>query len=142
MKVDASLQIEKMLIAENFAWNKHDVNEIAKFYTDDCFKEDVAIGKSARGKEEMKALIAGGFASIPDMKIELLSVFSNGRWAATEWIMSGTYSNIYPGWSSATGKYFSIPGATIMELREGKINRISDYWNFASFQKQIGLVFP
>ena len=131
-------QIDKMLKDENAAWNIHDVDKIATFYTSDCIKEDIAIGKSTHGKEEMKALIAGAFSSMPDMNIKLVTIFNSGDWAATEWIMSGSYSNAYPGFPTATGKKFSVRGATIMELRNGKISRISDYWNFDSFLQQVG----
>ncbi len=135
-------QIEKMLKNENAAWNAHDVEKIATFYTDDCIKEDIAIGKSTRGKKEMKALITGAFTSMPDMNIKLVTIFDSGNSAATEWIMSGSYSNDYPGMSPATGKNFSVRGATIMELHNGKISRTSDYWNFASFLQQVGLTNP
>lgn len=131
-------QIEEMLREENAAWNAHDVERIASFYTDDCFKEDIAIGKATHGKEEMKALIGGAFAAIPDMKIELVTLFSRGEWAATEWIMSGSYSSDYPGFPLAAGRHFSVRGASIVELRDSRISRISDYWNFASFLQQIG----
>jgi steroid delta-isomerase-like uncharacterized protein len=133
-----TIQIEKMLRDENAAWNIHDVDKIAIFYTDDCFKEDIAIGKSTHGKEEMKALIAGAFISIPDMNIKLVTIFNCGDRAATEWIMSGSFSNAYPGFPPATDKNFIVRGATIMELRDSKIFRISDYWNFASFLQQVG----
>ena len=130
--------IEKMLREENAAWNAHDVDRIAAFYTDDCVKEDLAIGKATRGKTEMRALIGGAFTAMPDMKIELVTLFDCGDWAATEWIMSGGYSNDYPGMPVATGRRFSVRGASIMELRNGKISRISDYWDFASFLRQVG----
>ena len=131
-------RIEDMLRGENAAWNAHDVKSIAAFYTDDCFKEDIAVGKATRGKEEMKALIAGAFTAIPDMKIELVTLFCCGEWAATEWVMSGSYSSDYPGFPLAAGKYFSVRGASVMKLHDGKISRISDYWNFASFLQQVG----
>ena len=135
-------RMEKMLKDENAAWNTHDVNKIAMFYTDDCIKEDIAVGKATRGKEDMKALISGAFSAIPDMSIELVTIFDSGNWVATEWIMSGSYSNVYPGYPPATGKNFSVRGATIMELHNGKISRTSDYWNFASFLQQVGLTSP
>jgi steroid delta-isomerase-like uncharacterized protein len=137
-----TLQIEKMLKNENAAWNAHDVEKIATFYTDDCIKEDIAIGKSTLGKKEMKALITGAFTSMPDMNIKLVTIFVSGNWAATEWIMSGSYSNAYPGMPPATGNKFSVRGASIMELHNGKISRISDYWNFASFLQQVGSTSP
>ena len=132
-------QIEEILRGENAAWNAHDVERIAAFYTDDCFKEDIAVGKATRGKEEMKTLIGGAFRAIPDMKIELVTLFYRGGWAATEWTMSGSYSSDYPGFPLAGGRRFSVRGASIMELRDGKISRISDYWNFTSFLQQVGL---
>jgi steroid delta-isomerase-like uncharacterized protein len=130
-------QIEEMLRNENAAWNAHDVERIAAFYTDDCFKEDIAVGKATHGKEEMKALIGGAFTAMPDMKIELLTLLHRGEWAATEWTMSGSYSRDYPGFPLAAGRRFSVRGASIMELRDGKISRISDYWNYASFLQQV-----
>ena len=129
--------IEKVLRDENASWNSHDVGQIAAFYTDDCIKEDVAVGVATIGKKEMKALISGAFAAMPDLKTELKSSFNSGDWAASEWVMSGTYSNDYPGMPPATGKSFSVRGATIMELRNGKISHTSDYWNFASFLQQV-----
>ena len=131
-------QIDTMLREENAAWNAHNVERIAAFYTDDCFKEDIAVGRATRGKEEMKALIGGAFTAIPDMKIELVTLFYRGGWAATEWIMSGSYSSDYPGFPVASGRHFSVRGASVVELRDGKISRISDYWNFASFLNQVG----
>jgi steroid delta-isomerase-like uncharacterized protein len=130
--------IERMLRDENAAWNAHDADKIATFYTDNCVKEDIAIGKATRGKEEMKALIGGAFTAMPDLKIELVTLFDCGDWAATEWIMSGSYSNDHPGMPVATGKRFSVRGASIMELRESKISRISDYWSFAALLQQVG----
>jgi len=131
--------VEKMLRDENAAWNSHDVDKIASFYTDDCLKVDVAVGVATRGKKEMKALISGAFGAMPDLKIELKSSFNSGDWAAGEWIMSGTYSSDYPGMPPGSGKRFSVRGATFMELRNGKMSRTSDYWNSASFLQQVGV---
>jgi len=130
--------VEDLLREENAAWNAHDVERIAAFYTDDCFKEDIAVGKATHGKEPMKVLVSGAFSAIPDMKIELVTLFYCGESAATEWTMSGSYSSDYPGFPQAAGRHFSVRGASIMELRNGKISRISDYWNFASFLQQVG----
>jgi hypothetical protein len=41
----------------------------------------------------------------------------------------------------ATGKRFSsVRGAAILELGAGKIRRESDYWDAATFMKQVGLL--
>ena len=132
------MDVEEILKAENAAWNSHDVDMIAAFYTDDCIKEDVAVGVHARGKEAMNVVNRGAFAAVPDMKIELTLVVSSGATAATEWTMSGTYSGKRPGAAPVTGRPFSVRGATIMQLREGRISRVSDYWDSAQFLQQVG----
>jgi hypothetical protein len=38
----------------------------------------------------------------------------------------------------ATGRRFSLGGATILDLQDGKIKRCSDYGETATFLKQIG----
>ena len=48
--------VERMFEDYLAAWNSHDVEKIASFFTDDCVYEDVAVGAVSRGKEELKAL--------------------------------------------------------------------------------------
>jgi steroid delta-isomerase-like uncharacterized protein len=115
--------INRMVREENAAWNSHDVEKIAEFYTEDCIKEDIAVGIATHGKEEMKTIIRDAFAAMPDMHIELKSCVSTDDWAVTEWTMQGTYSGQHPGMPPATGKNFSVRGGTVMELRGGKIRR-------------------
>ena len=99
-----------MLLEENAAWNAHDVDTIASFHREDCIKEDVALGTSTRGKEEMNALHHRVFASFPDLKVELTSCFHTDEWVASEWTMSGTYSHQLPGIPPATGRSFRSGG--------------------------------
>ena len=132
------MNVEELIKEENAAWNSHDVDKIATFYTDDCIKEDVAVGVYARGKEAMNAVNRGAFAAVPDMKIELGLIITSSDKAATEWTMSGTYSSTQPGVPPVIDRPFSIKGATIMKLRDGRISRVSDYWDSALFMRQAG----
>jgi ketosteroid isomerase-like protein len=40
----------------------------------------------------------------------------------------------------ATNKPFRVRGASVVEFRDGKINRESDYWDLATYLKQVGLI--
>ncbi len=52
--------------------------------------------------------------------------------------MSCTHKGDLPG-IPATGKCFSsVRGSTILELEASKIRRESDYWDAATFMKQVG----
>jgi len=55
--------IEKMFRDYTDAWNSHDVEKIASFFTEDGIHEDVAIGSVYCGKNELKAGIRPLFAA-------------------------------------------------------------------------------
>jgi steroid delta-isomerase-like uncharacterized protein len=115
------------------------VDHLLSLFTDDCTYEDVTLGVVNHGKAELKAFAEGIFASFPDFKVELIAPFVAGEWAGMEWIMSGTHERDLPG-MPATNKRFSIRAASILELEAGKIKRCSDYWDLATFLKQVGLM--
>ncbi len=79
------------------------------------------------------------YDAIPDFTLEVTSVFASGDWVAFEWVMTGTQSVVtadFPG----TGKGFKMRGSSIVQLKGGKIYRNADYWDMATFLRQIGLM--
>ncbi len=135
----ATSDVERMLDEWAMAWSSNPDRVLALF-ADDCVFEDVTFGVVARGKEELRSFANRAFAAVPDFKYELISRFAASHWAAIEWVMSGTHQGDFPG-MPATGKRFSlVRGATILELEGGKIRRESDYWDAATFMKQVGLL--
>jgi steroid delta-isomerase-like uncharacterized protein len=134
--------MEKMMNDYVAAWNAHDMERVLSFCTDDIVYEDVPIEKAWRGKKEAKDFVSSTFTNFPDFKIEVKASFGAGDGGAGEWVMSGTFANSSIPGVPATGKSFSIPGASVIEFREGKINRESMYWNMAAFLQQVGLMPP
>ncbi|GAC1465860.1 MAG: hypothetical protein PVSMB5_08100 [Ktedonobacteraceae bacterium] len=67
------------------------------------------------------------------------SHFVAGDWAGAEWVMTGTHRGDMPG-LPATNKACTIRGATVCELQGDKIRRNSDYWDMATFLKQVGMM--
>jgi len=106
------------------AVSSHDPEKIGICFTEDCFYQDMALGGIMRGREAVKAGYSDIFATIPDFKLEILSLFIADNWVGTEWVMTGT---------STTGKNFSTQGASFSELQEGKIKRNTDYYDPSSF---------
>jgi len=119
------------------AWSSHDVDRVLRLFTDNCVYEDVPTGALNTGKDALRAFAQFFFSVAPDFKVELSGRFETDKWAAGEWTMSGTQKGDMPN-LPATGKPFSIRGATILELEHGKIRRCIDYWDMAAFLKQLG----
>src|SRR5215510_5902548 len=132
-----------MLDDWQIAWSsakKKDTERVLALFAEDCVFEDVTFGVIVRGKEELRSFVNGAFAAIPDFKYGLRSRFATSQWAVIEWVMSGMHKGDFPG-VPATGKRFSsVRGSTILQLEAGKIRREFDYWDAATFMKQVGLL--
>jgi steroid delta-isomerase-like uncharacterized protein len=128
--------VERMLRDYAAAWSSGDVEKVVSFLTDDCVIENLGGGMIYCGQEEIKSWVRDNFASIPDLKIEVKSVFVAGEWAGGEWIQSGTYTGEVGG-APVTGQKFLERGASIIELHGGKIKREALYWDTLSFLRQL-----
>jgi steroid delta-isomerase-like uncharacterized protein len=131
--------VERMLRDYAAAWSSGDVEKVASFLTDDCVIENLGGGMIYCGQEEIKAWVRDVFASTPDVKIEVKSLFVAGEWAGGEWIQSGTYTGEVGG-VPVTGQKFLGRGASIFELHGGKIKREALYWDTLSFLRQLGVI--
>jgi steroid delta-isomerase-like uncharacterized protein len=120
-------------------WSTGDVERVISVFNDQCIYEDVPLSVVNKGKDELRAFGQQVFDAFPDLKIELTTQFSSGDRASLEWIMSGTHQGDLPG-MPATAKPFSVRGATVLQLENGRISRDSDYWDMATLRTQLGLM--
>jgi steroid delta-isomerase-like uncharacterized protein len=120
-------------------WSTQDIERVVSLCTDQCVYEDVPLGVANHGKQELRAFGQQVFTAFPDFKIQVTNHVTAGDWAMLEWTMSGTHQADLPG-IPATGKSFSVRGATALELDDGRISRNSDYWDMATLLRQLGLM--
>ena len=120
------------------AWNSHDWERTSPFYADECIMEDIP-SKICHGKDELEAYYKYLLVGYPDLHFEAKMSFGNDNQIATEWMMSGTHTGNTARFK-ATGKKFSVPGVSILEIRSGKIIRETDYWDMNSLSQQLGLM--
>jgi steroid delta-isomerase-like uncharacterized protein len=122
-------------------WNAQDLEKVDLICADDCVYEDVPGLERYEGKEEIKASVGEEFVSSPDLKVVLTSSIVTNDRAALEWIWSGTQTGDIEGLIEATGKTYSVRGTSIMEFQNGKIKRISDYYDAGGLLYQLGVKF-
>jgi len=123
------------------AFNVHQVDKVLSFVTEDIVYEDVPLARVSRGTAEMRAFATEIFTAFPDFKLEVKSFVANDDMAAAEWVMTGTFlGEIQSAGMKPTGKGFSVRGASMAELRGGRIGRHTDYYDGAAFLRQIGVI--
>jgi len=118
-------------------WSTQDIERVISLCTDQCLYEDVPLGAVNHGKDELRAFGQQVFNAFPDFTIQFTSHFAAGDLALLEWTMSGTHQGDLPG-MPATGKPFSVRGATVLQLDDGRISRNSDYWDMATCSRNSG----
>jgi steroid delta-isomerase-like uncharacterized protein len=134
-----TINLDRTLEEWAAGWSTQDIERVISLCTDQCVYEDVPLGIVNHGKEELRAFGQQVFNAFPDFKIELTTQVTAADWAMLEWIMSGTHQADLPG-MPATGKSFSVRGATALQLDDGQISRNSDYWDMATLLTQLGLM--
>jgi steroid delta-isomerase-like uncharacterized protein len=134
-----TIDLEHTLEEWAAGWSTHDIERVLSLYTDDCTYEDVPLAVVNHGKDELRAFGERVFDAFPDLQIELTAHFAARDSAMLEWTMSGTHRGDLPG-MPATGKPFSLRGASALQLEDGRIIRNSDYWDMATLLTQLGLM--
>lgn len=98
------------------AWNRHDVDDLMTFVTDDCVFEVTAGpevgGKRYEGRERVRDAFARVFKIWPDAHFGGASHFVSGDRGCSEWVFTGT---------SADGKRWEVKGCDVFTFRGDKI---------------------
>jgi steroid delta-isomerase-like uncharacterized protein len=132
------MAIEDAIRQELEALNRHDVEAVLAFYTDDVVFEDVSLAEPLRGKEAMRVYMAEFFIAIPDLHIEERSIFGRAMIAAAEYQLSGTHQGLLDG-RPATGRAFRLNALSVYEYDGQLFTRETFYWDSVTMLRQLGL---
>jgi len=126
--------LARRLIEE--VWNKGNYGVIDELYDPQFTSEDPMLGTA--DLNGFRETVKGYRTAFPDLKVEILSLVSEGNFVATRWRCTGTHRGPLLG-MAPTGKVAVTNGVDIAEVRNGKI--ISDYTMFDSLTllRQLGL---
>ena len=98
------------------AWNRHDIDDLMSFMTDDCVFEssagDDVCGTRYEGAEAVRAGFSQNWEAFPDARWADDRHFVSGNRGVSEWTFSGT---------RADGKRVEVNGCDIFTFRDGKI---------------------
>lgn len=72
-------------------------------------------------------------------ELKELTLFANdeGTRAAAEFIVHGTYLQTDPGLPEAQGQRYVLPAGAFFDIAEGRITRITTFYNLAEWVRQV-----
>lgn len=120
------------------AWHSGDMERVWSFYSDNVVYEDTAIrqvhyGIEAVKKFQMRIAPALRFRWVCD------TIYATGEGFGIAWHQGGFHDSDLPG-MPATGRPWLVAGASMAEVRDGKIVRNRDFWNNHQLLTQLGLL--
>ncbi len=118
------------------AWSRHDVEGLARLFTPDCAYEDVAFDVVNRGHQGVRDWAMGFLGSFPDLRVEPIRSFEDGRIGVLEWEMGGTHVGEFDG-LAPTHRQWTVRGVTVLDIEDGRIRRCADYWNLGAVRGQL-----
>ncbi|UWQ24394.1 nuclear transport factor 2 family protein [Leisingera aquaemixtae] len=108
----------------------------------DCLDDQIAHhvneGQIRAGKEKFAEFCAHMSRCYKEELTDLV-IFSSddGTRAAAEFIVNGTYLVTDEGLPEAKGQTYRLPGGSFFELKDGKISRVTTYYNLADWTAQV-----
>jgi steroid delta-isomerase-like uncharacterized protein len=127
------------------AWNRHDVDAIVAMHTEDSVFENHTSGGKAVGREAIRGLVAGTFATFADLHFEGRRTYVREDLVVLEWTATATFANAitrngrtYP----PSGKKISWIGMDVIPMRDGLVARKDVYVDSIGFLRAIGVEIP
>ncbi len=119
------------------AFNAGDSDAMLAFLTDDVI-HDVNQGERRHGKDKFKAFNARMDHNYSEELRDIVVLVSkDGTRAAAEFNVHGVYKNSEEGLPPATGQKYVLPAGTFFALRDGKIARVTTYYNLTDWITQV-----
>ena len=108
----------------------------------DCLAEDVAHDINEGGRETGRAAFRDFLARMQRCYGEQLRdiavmVSADGRRAAAEYVVHGQYLAGDEGLPPARGQRYVLPGGAFFDIRDGRIARVSNYYNLQDWIAQV-----
>ena len=124
------------------AWNLHDPDAVAAFFSPDAVYDDRGAGRVARGNDAIRRHVATVQAAFSDLRFELVRAAHGDDFTAGEWTASMTHSGDLDG-LKATGRRVRSAGVDVATLDEGsRITRLVSYYDGAEIMRQLALLPP
>jgi steroid delta-isomerase-like uncharacterized protein len=124
-------------------FNEGDLDGAAALVTDDFELLDVADGRTFNGRVGLREWLGMFRTALPDARAEIVNVLAEGGRVASQHIGRGTHDGPFvspAGTIPPTGRPVELLIGEFYELRDGRIARMTAYYDTAAMMRQLGLM--
>ncbi|WP_271271596.1 ketosteroid isomerase-related protein [Aliamphritea hakodatensis] len=133
------MQTQALIEAYYAAFNRGDMDAFLALLTDDV-RHGINQGGTEVGKEAFARFMDKMNAHYKEQLTDIVVMVSaDGSRAAAEFVVHGEYLSTDEGLPAANGQTYVLPAGAFFEIREGKVDRISNYYNLEDWIAQVNL---
>jgi ketosteroid isomerase-like protein len=117
------------------------MNPMLELFDQDVEWLIVPTGDTIKGKAEIAKLAANHWAASPGRIKTLVNLFANEEYASLEYRTSGTLTNQadFPSIKfEPTGKKYEFLCCFVFHIKNGKIDRVHEYFDIETVKRQLG----
>ena len=119
------------------AFNRGDRDAMLALLTDDVV-HDLNQGAREVGRDTFRAFMARMDRSYSEQLRDIVVMANaDGARASAEYVVHGTYKADDEGLPKATGQTYVLPGGAFFDIRDGRIARVTNYYNLGDWIAQV-----
>ncbi|MFN5744970.1 MAG: ketosteroid isomerase-related protein [Methylococcaceae bacterium] len=119
------------------AFNAGDMDTFLSLLTDDVI-HDINQGRRDIGKDAFRAFMDRMNTNYGEQLVDMVIMTSDdGSRAAAEFVVLGEYRVTDEGLPEAKGQKYRLPAGAFFEIRDGKVARITNYYNLEDWIAQV-----
>ena len=128
----------ELVLAYYAAFNRGDWDGMLALLADDVV-HDLNQGPRETGRDAFSAFLARMAGSYREQLRDIVVMASpDGARAAAEYVVHGEYVADDAGLPPANGQRYVLPGGAFFDLRDGRIARVTNYYNLQDWIAQVG----
>lgn len=127
-------------LIENYyaAFNRGDWDAMLDLLADDVV-HDLNQGAREHGREAFKVFLARMDRCYGEqLRNVVVMASADGAHAAAEYVVHGSYKVADDGLPPARGQLYVLPGGAFFDIRDGRITRVTNYYNLQDWLTQVG----
>lgn len=127
-------------LIENYyaAFNAGDMDTFLNLLTDDVV-HDINQGERQTGRDAFREFMNRMNRNYKEQLVDMVIMTSeDGARAAAEFVVLGEYLVTDEGLPEANGQKYRLPAGAFFDIRDGKVARITNYYNLQDWIAQVG----
>lgn len=120
------------------AFNRQDMGDFLALLTDDVV-HDINQGERQVGKQVFATFMQHMNRCYKENLTDMVIMASeDGKRASAEFVVNGEYLATDEGLPEANGQTYVLPAGAFFELKDGKVARVTNYYNLNDWIAQVG----